>query len=236
VGHFLRSALNGLETRSMLLLSSDVLRLLLAAFLGGAIGLERELSRKPAGLRTNMFICFGAAMFTIVSIELAGPETADKTRIASMIVTGIGFIGAGSILHSRGSVQGLTTAATIFVVASIGMATGGGLYLVAIFATIVILVALHFLGWVETRYSLKPIVMTYETAGDRGDEIINEINRILAEDHLITDSIKLGGVGGAILVHFTVNADRREHDHLLESLRQSSVFKRVGQIKEYPAE
>ena len=224
------------EMRSLVLLSSSLAKLVLAAFLGGAIGLEREFSRKPAGLRTNMFICFGAAMFTIASIELAGPDTQDKTRIASTIVTGIGFIGAGSILHSRGSVQGLTTAATIFVVASIGMAAGGGLYLVAIFATIIVLLALHFLGWAETRYNLKPVVMTYETAGERGEQVIGEINRILDEEHLITESIKLGGVGGAVLVHFTVNADRKEHDHLLENLRQSPIFKRVGQSREYPAE
>src|SRR4030095_9127816 len=98
--------------------SETVVRLILAGFLGGMIGLERELKRKPAGLRTNMFICFGAAMFTILSFKFT-EGTADHTRIASNIITGIGFIGAGSILHSRGAVSGLTTAATMFVVASI---------------------------------------------------------------------------------------------------------------------
>src|SRR5438552_12765702 len=112
------------------LLSKTMLRLMLAACLGGIIGLERELKHRPAGLRTNMFICFGAAMFTILSSELAEPG--DRARIAAQIIPGIGFIGAGSILHSKGGVSGLTTAATLFVVASIGMATGGGLYLPAI--------------------------------------------------------------------------------------------------------
>src|SRR5712692_6178733 len=116
------------------LLSKTILRLVLAAFLGGIIGLERELKHRPAGLRTNMFICFGSAMFTILSAELAGEFTGDHTRIAAQIIPGIGFIGAGSILHSRGSVTGITTAATIFVVASIGMTVGGGLYLPAVFA------------------------------------------------------------------------------------------------------
>src|SRR3954468_19719662 len=131
--------------------SNTILRLLLACFLGGIIGLERELKHKPAGLRTNMFICFGSAMFTILSVELASQYSGDHTRIAAQIVPGIGFIGAGSILHARGSVTGLTTAATLFVVASIGMAVGGGLYLPAVFATLVIFLALEVLGWLEAR-------------------------------------------------------------------------------------
>src|SRR5438309_5246221 len=93
--------------------SDTVLKLLIAALLGGIIGLERELKHRPAGLRTNMFICFGSAMFTILSAELAGEFTGDHTRIAAQIIPGIGFIGAGSILHSKGGVSGLTTAATL---------------------------------------------------------------------------------------------------------------------------
>src|SRR3954452_12425538 len=131
--------------------SQVLIRLVLAAVLGGAIGLERELKRKPAGLRTNMFICFGAAMFTILSARLADQYPGDHTRIAAQIIPGIGFIGAGSILHSRGSVQGLTSAATIFVVASIGMACGGGLYLVAAFATMLLVLALTVLGIIERK-------------------------------------------------------------------------------------
>src|SRR6201985_2309536 len=110
-------------------------RPVVAAFLGGAIGLERELRHKPAGLRTNMFICMGAAMFTLLSDQLAGGYGGDHTRVAAQIIPGIGFIGAGAILHARGGVVGLTTAATLFVVASVGMAAGGGLYITAVFAT-----------------------------------------------------------------------------------------------------
>src|SRR4249920_1627673 len=117
----LHSSLGSIGAQMETVLSSTVVRLIVAAILGGVIGLERELKRKPAGLRTNMFICFGAAMFTILSARLADQYVGDHTRIAAQIIPGIGFIGAGSILHSRGSVQGLTSAATIFVVASIGM-------------------------------------------------------------------------------------------------------------------
>ena len=117
------------------IVSSRLARLVLAAVLGGVIGLERELRHRPAGLRTNMFICFGAALFTILSDALAVEHLGDHTRISAQIIPGIGFIGAGSILHARGLTTGLTTASTLFVVASVGMATGGGLYLTAIFAT-----------------------------------------------------------------------------------------------------
>ena len=98
-------------------LSSTIVRLVIAAILGGIIGLERQLRNKPAGLRTNMFICFGSAMFTIMSDQLASGYGGDHTRVAAQIIPGIGFIGAGSILHAKGSVTGLTTAATLFVVA-----------------------------------------------------------------------------------------------------------------------
>jgi len=115
---------------------TDLWKLLLAAALGGIIGLEREAKHRPAGLRTNLFICMGAAMFTLLSDQIAGQHTGDHTRIAAQIIPGIGFIGAGSIIHARGDlVTGITSAATLFVVASVGMAVGGGLYITAIFAT-----------------------------------------------------------------------------------------------------
>ena len=101
------------------------------------------MKHRAAGLRTNMFICFGAALFTLLSRGLAA-EPSDYTRIAAQIIPGIGFIGAGSILHTRGLTTGLTSAATLFVVASVGMAAGGGLYATAMFATGMVLLALSF--------------------------------------------------------------------------------------------
>ncbi|MGC2185747.1 MAG: MgtC/SapB family protein, partial [Terriglobales bacterium] len=133
-----------------------LLRLVLAAVLGGVIGLEREIKHRPSGLRTNLFICVGAALFTLLSDALALRYIGDHTRIAAQIIPGIGFIGAGSILHNRDNlVTGLTSAATLFVVASVGMAVGGGLYLTAIFATGLILVCLFLLGNAEQKLNLK---------------------------------------------------------------------------------
>ena len=126
-------------------------RLLLAFVLGGAVGLERELRHKPAGLRTNMLICFGSALFTIISYEMAGNVGGDHTRIAAQIIPGIGFIGAGVVIRDRGSVMGITSAATIFVMASIGMAVGADMIFTSIFATLLLLVALTFLGVLEDR-------------------------------------------------------------------------------------
>src|SRR5450631_4350006 len=158
----------------------SLLRLVLAAILGGAIGLEREFKHRPAGLRTNLFICLGAAMFTLLSDELAVEHIGDHTRIAAQIIPGIGFIGAGSILHNRGDlVTGITSAATLFVVASVGMAVGGGLYTVASLATALVLLCLYLLGKVEDVFSLKLMVYGYEVTGGSAEEATAHVNEIL---------------------------------------------------------
>ncbi len=120
-----------------------VIRLLVAVGLGGAIGYERERSKKPAGLRTHILIAGGAALFTIASLFGFGP-TADAARVAAGVVAGIGFIGAGAIIHRGGGdiVSGLTTAATIWAVAAIGLAAGAGLFLIAGVATGITLLVL----------------------------------------------------------------------------------------------
>src|SRR5246127_5097200 len=161
---------------------SSLTRVILAAILGGIIGLEREFKHRAAGLRTNMFICFGAALFTVLSEQLAGVPS-DAARIAAQIIPGIGFIGAGSILHTRGLTTGLTPAATLFVVASVGMAAGGGLYVTAIFATGFVLLALFFLGHMEETFNIKLLLNCYEVTGASAEQISAEVNRILEPHH-----------------------------------------------------
>lgn len=202
------------------LLQKTLVRLTLAAFLGGVIGLERELKRRPAGLRTNMFICFGAAMYTVLSYELAPPN--DAVRIAAQIIPGIGFIGAGSILREKGGVTGLTTAATIFVVASIGMAAGGGQYLLAIFATVLLFVALEVLGGVERRFDLKPLMRNYIIVSEKDAEVIvGEINTVLEEQDKTLSGLRINRINGKEKVIFSVSATRTEHKELMDCLRQS---------------
>jgi len=127
----------------------DVLSIVLATVLGAGIGLERQLSGKPAGLRTNLLICLGAAVFTILSREMASGTQASATRIAAGIVTGVGFLGAGAIIQDRAGVHGLTTAAGIWLVASIGMACGGGFYTLALVASGIAVLALIGLRRIE---------------------------------------------------------------------------------------
>jgi putative Mg2+ transporter-C (MgtC) family protein len=207
--------------------SQALVRLVLAAILGGIIGLERESKHKAAGLRTNMFICFGSAMFTILSERLAADFGGDHTRIAAQIIPGIGFIGAGSILHSKAGVTGVTTAATIFVVASIGMAAGGGLMLPALFATLLLLVSLHFLGFLETRLNLKPVPMSYDVRGENGDELVSAVNDILEEERRPMQTVQLARVDGDHRMVFRVDAMRSEHTEIMDKLRQSTAIKRI---------
>lgn len=127
----------------------DVLSIILAVVLGAAIGLEREVHRKAAGLRTNVLICLGAAVFTMISRQMGASHGGSLTRIAAGIVTGVGFLGAGAIIRERASVLGLTTAATIWLVASIGMACGAKLHLLAVISTLIAIIVLIGLGRLE---------------------------------------------------------------------------------------
>lgn len=134
-----------------------VLRLVLAAVLSGAVGLERELRERAAGLRTHMLVGLGSALFTVVSAYAWGDFVFDRsqgtildpTRIAAQIVTGIGFLGAGAIIRQGLSVRGLTTAAGLWVVAAIGMAVGAGFYVPALITTALVLVGLGPFRWLE---------------------------------------------------------------------------------------
>ena len=120
----------------------------LAAILGGVIGIEREWRGRPAGFRTNILIALGACLFTILSIEgfpLNGSAAQDTARVAAQIVSGVGFLGAGALLQTRNKVKGMTTAATIWLVAAIGMAVGAGSYFLAIFTTLLTAAVLQLL-------------------------------------------------------------------------------------------
>ncbi len=146
-------------------------RLMTAALLGAALGFERELRQKDAGLRTNILIAVGSALFTLMSIEISGPS-GDPARIAAQIVTGIGFLGAGAIMRTDAGIQGLTTAATVWVNAAVGVAAGGGKYHLALIATGVTLAALWVLEPIErviARRFGKParkVIKPDESPGD----------------------------------------------------------------------
>ncbi len=126
----------------------SIVQVLIAALLGGLIGFEREWRGRDAGLRTNMLIAMGACLFTIISIKgfpLQGSSAKDTARLAAQVVTGIGFLGAGAIIQTRGHAKGMTTAATIWMVAAIGVAVGVEAYVLGAFASIITVLILRFL-------------------------------------------------------------------------------------------
>jgi putative Mg2+ transporter-C (MgtC) family protein len=211
-------------------LTSTIERLGLAAALGGIIGLERELRHKAAGLRTNMLICFGSAVFTVLSAQMADRFGGDNVRIASQIIPGIGFIGAGAILRERGSVTGVTTAATIFVAASVGMAAGSGFYVTACFATLVILTALAALGKLERHFERKHVKVNYEVTGPNTEVVLAEIDHILSEKNLGMRDVHAASLDGRSRVVFAVQG-LPPHDNTLDlRLHQSSVFLSVQSL------
>jgi putative Mg2+ transporter-C (MgtC) family protein len=160
----------------------DVGKLLAAVIAGAVIGLERETHDKPAGFRTNILICLGAALFTVVSVRMAdGTANVDRTRIAAQIVTGVGFLGAGAIIQFRGNVIGLTTAATIWLVASVGMAFGAGQFLLGSVTTILATAVLFGLESVEVRIAHWRTVATFELELSASEDAPDVVPRVVRE-------------------------------------------------------
>src|SRR3954469_3602854 len=177
---------------TMEILQLDLLgKLLLAVVLGGAIGLERELKGKPAGLRTNILICMGAALLTDVSMSISvngGQRLGDPARLAAQIVSGVGFLGAGTIMQSSGTVTGLTSAATIWVVAAIGIAIGSGNYVGAAGAGALVTLVLAWLGRVEQKIKRVRRVVHMTVRAKPGTRL-EDIAKTLADEGIrVTES------------------------------------------------
>ena len=189
-------------------------RLLMACFLGGLIGLEREASRKAAGVRTNLLICMGSAFFTLLSAVLAGDGNPDKGRVASNIVQGIGFLGAGLIIHNRSRVSGLTSAASVFVVASIGMACGAGLYAPAAVATAVVILALLIVGFLERRANLKIYPMVYEARGRDQTRMLGSILDAMDRAGERLANVERDSIGELQRISFGLTATKKQHERL----------------------
>ncbi|HEY3042269.1 MAG TPA: MgtC/SapB family protein [Pyrinomonadaceae bacterium] len=160
-------------------------KLVLAILCGGAIGFERELKRKAAGLRTNVLICMGSALFMMVSRHIGGgaPYT-DPARLVAQVVTGIGFLGAGVILQARGSITGLTTAATIFVVGAVGIAIGDGMFGVALFSTALIIIVLVALRRVERFVIKRQRMFHYSLKTKDPAQFLEDLLDLLERQHL----------------------------------------------------
>ncbi len=159
-----------------------ILKIILAAFLGGIIGLEREISHKEAGLRTNILIAVGSTLLTILSGKLAeGFNTADPTRLTAQIVSGIGFIGAGAIIQARFAVHGLTTAATIWTVAAIGIGVGSGYYLISFLLTLFVVLILTLFKYISQILERQKKLFAYIIKTEDKAAIIIEVKQIVKE-------------------------------------------------------
>lgn len=195
-------------------------RLALAAALGGIIGLERELHRKAAGLRTSMLICMGACFFMVISIAAASHPEDDHTRIAAQIIAGIGFIGAGVILRERGNVVGLTTAATVWAEAAVGMGVGLGMYLTALYATGLVLLALTALGWAERWFGIKTHALTFRVSTLDGEDTLKQARQIFSDLRITVQHSEFRRAGNESIGEFDAEVSVPQEHELMRRLSE----------------
>lgn len=206
-------------------LAADMwIKLGLAVACGAAIGIERELHDKPAGLRTNMLICVGSTLITMVSIHVALTyaerqiNIADPGRIAAQIVSGIGFLGAGTIIQARGSVHGLTTAATMWVLAGIGLAIGSGVYAFAIAGTAVLLITLSGLGWLEGHLDPPRHFVYFHILADRRPGLIDGINSVAEKARVSLGDFGMKREDDGVRIDFALTLPASKRDALIDGI------------------
>jgi putative Mg2+ transporter-C (MgtC) family protein len=218
--------------RTMLSLHEILVRLTVAAALGAIIGIERIVRRRPAGVRTSLFVCLATALFTILSGEIARRlGDSSGTRIASNIVQGIGFLGAGAILRGAGGVVGMTTAATIFVEAAIGMAAGGGLFLVAGFTTGIVLFGLTVIGWAEQYFNLKCRLMVFRFTTSQSDSVSTEVQRLVASLKIPMQHFRVSMAGDTSIVEFEAEVSHKQQEEILAQLNRKGVITEVVPVE-----
>ncbi len=218
----------------MLPLHEILLRLTLAAVLGALIGIEREVHRRPAGIRTSLFVCLATALFTILSGEIAHRfGDTSGTRIASNIVQGIGFLGAGAILREAGGVVGLTTAATIFAEAGIGMAAGGGLYAVAAYSTGLVLFGLVVIGWAAEHFNLKRRVTVFRVLTSHADSVATEVQRLMAEMKVPMRQFRVSTMGDKSVAEFEVDVSHKQQEEIVKQLNRPGIMTEVVPLESH---
>lgn len=199
-----------------------VLRLVFALFIGGLIGIEREIKGKPAGMRTNILICMASCLLMILALEIfrGGTWLGDPSRIASQVVVGIGFLGAGTIIRSRFSVAGLTSAATIWFVSAIGLVIGWGDFALATAACVLLMITLTVLGtverWVEVKQRRHVLQFEYPTQHRR----IDDAKIVLRKYGIRTDNLSLRREARRIFVDIEYTAPDKRHLEVVAAVRQ----------------
>jgi putative Mg2+ transporter-C (MgtC) family protein len=211
----------------MLIEADDIVKLLLALVLGGLIGWERELYDKPAGFRTNTLICVGSTLFTIFSLKIGTIPGTDSSRIAAQIVSGIGFLGAGAIIRRGEAVLGLTTAATIWFVASIGMGVGAGYYVTSSVGTALALAILILFRKFENLVDRFHTTRTYHVILSAEDDAVKELGLALDECELKVLGSKQVKSDNRYLYEITLSGSKAKHNPLLDKLLKSPTVKEV---------
>jgi putative Mg2+ transporter-C (MgtC) family protein len=198
------------------------LRLVLSLIFGGIVGFERETSGRPAGLRTHLLVCMGSTLITIVSIT-GFPFTADPARVAAQIVSGVGFLGAGTIMKEGLSIKGLTTAASLWVVAGIGLALGTGNYLAATITTAFVIIALAFLRQlnVSVIHGANQKRFTFVARNHPG--LLGVLGMVLGEYNIDIESVQIKVGDGLITMEFDV--------HLPNTVDLNEVLERLRDVK-----
>ncbi|PKO14563.1 MAG: magnesium transporter MgtC [Chloroflexi bacterium HGW-Chloroflexi-10] len=209
----------------MTLNPEDILKILLAVTAGGLIGIEREFRDKAAGFRTLIFICAGACLFTILSANLA-PDT-DPNRIAANIVTGVGFLGAGVILRDGGKVIGLTTAATIWLTAAVGMGIGGGEYLISGVMVLVAMIILWLFPFVENRIDNAHEVRKYEVICQADFSKIENLEKTFREFGLLIQNHSHIKCGEEMTCSWHASGSPSKHERLIRKLFEDTEIKEL---------
>ncbi len=205
----------------MYLISEELVKLIIAVLVGGLIGAERERQNKAAGLRTMILICVGSALFTIISSKIEGANAAN-------IISGIGFLGAGVILREGGRITGLTTAATIWLSAALGMGIGSSQYILVAAAVLVVTIVLWFFPRLEERLSLPSEVRTYAITCQISWNKFKELKNLFKDQDLIINSYKQEKRGGDMVCTFEVFGPTKRHDRVVQRLLADKEVKETA--------
>lgn len=206
-----------------------ILKLVLAVALGGLIGIERETSQKPAGFRTNILVCIGSAMMMSMAVGLiqgssATPDT--LVRMAAGVVTGIGFLGAGTIIHARGMVIGLTTASTLWVVAGLGLLIGVGYYIPALILTALIIATLVAFRKIEEIY-LRKHIFHYHLKFKEQPDLLSKLRKVSFHHGIKLERLSLKKEGESLVISFSAVGSEEKEQEFNEALMS------LGQLEEF---
>ncbi len=205
----------------------DLIKLGVALLVGALIGAERERHRKPVGLRTLILISLGSAMFTIISLRLGVKLGAEPTRIASNIVVGIGFLGAGAIIRERGRIVGLTTAATTWLVAALGMAAGAGEYVLAGVGSVIAIMVLLPLARIEEYLEINTEERTYEITTEISWDKFKELKSIFKDHKMEINNYKQEKREKDMVCTFDVMGTTKKHDKVVQKLLSDKDIKEL---------